>query len=452
MNANFNDYFFYHIYPLGFCGAPKINDISAKPVKRLLKITNWIEHIKNLGVNAVYLGPVFESDKHGYDTIDYYNVDRRLGSNETLKEVTASFHKNGIKVILDGVFNHVSRKFPAFEDLLERNSDSSYKDWFTKIDFSKTSPFNDSFSYEGWDNHFELVKLNLKNDKVKQHLFNAVKMWIEEFGIDGLRLDAADCIDFSFLDELSRFTKNINPDFFLVGEVIHGDYNKWANTQMLDSVTNYECYKGLYSSHNDINYFEIAYSLNRQFGADGIYKNIPLYNFTDNHDVSRIATQLKNITHIYPLHVILFAMPGIPSIYYGSEFGVKGKKFNKSDDELRPAFELSQLYDKHGQDLLNVIRKLAAIRNSSQALKYGNYTQLYINHQQFAFMRNTKDETAIIAVNSSPAQMTLEIEVPFQNGTCYYDVLNPSEKFTISQNKLYINELHSNWGRILLKC
>lgn len=151
-------------------------------------------------------------------------------------------------------------------------------------------------------------------------------MWIEEFQIDGLRLDAANCIAFSFFEQLRTFVKAKRADFFLLGEVIHGDYNRWANAQMLDSTTNYEVYKGLYSSFNSRNFFEIAYSLNRQFGDRGIYRGLPLYQFVDNHDVTRICDQLQDPFDLQALYALLFTIPGIPSIYYGSEWGIHGKK------------------------------------------------------------------------------------------------------------------------------
>ncbi|MCU7500706.1 MAG: alpha-amylase, partial [Ignavibacteria bacterium] len=314
------DSVFYHIYPLGFCGTPKNNDFFSQPVSRLDKIYGWIGHMKSLGVNALYLGPLFESTSHGYDTADYFHVDRRLGTDEQLKNLIAALHQNGIRVILDGVFNHVGRSFWAFRDLRMNMQSSPYSSWFHGLDFSQRSPLGDPFSYEGWNGHYNLVKLNLKNHDTREHLFDAVRMWIDYFEIDGLRLDAADCIDMKFLQDLALVTKHKKKDFWLMGEIIHGDYRRWVNSQTLDSVTNYECYKGLYSSLNDKNYFEIAYSLNRQFGTGGMYRNMPLYAFADNHDVNRIASIIKDPVHIYPLYCLLFTMPGVPSVYYGSEW------------------------------------------------------------------------------------------------------------------------------------
>ena len=238
------DAVFYHIYPLGFCGAPIRNDFNSAPENRLEKINEWIPHLKALGVNVLYLGPVFESTAHGYDTADYFHVDRRFGTNETLAKLIAELHRNGIRVILDGVFNHVGRDFWAFRDLQKNGEDSQFCSWFQGLDFSKRSPFGDAFSYEGWSGCYDLVKLNLHSNEVRDHLFHAIRTWVEAFGIDGLRLDVAECLEPQFLCDLSAFCRSLDPDFWLMGEVIHGDYKKWANPEMLDSVTNYEVYKG----------------------------------------------------------------------------------------------------------------------------------------------------------------------------------------------------------------
>ncbi len=448
MNNWIKDSIFYHIYPLGLCGAEYINSYNSKTNFNLKKIYQWIPYLKELGINAVYLGPLFESISHGYDTTDYFKVDRRLGTNETLKNVIKEFHKNGIKIILDGVFHHTGRDFFAFTDLKRKTKDSMYKNWFVNVDFNKKSYFNDSFSYDGWNGHYSLIKLNLINPEVKKYIFSAIKFWIDEFQIDGLRLDAADYIDFDFLHELSIFCKKISSDFLLLGEVIHDDYRKWVNDEMLDSVTNYECYKGLWSSHNDNNYFEIAYSLNRQFGKNGMYKNLLLYNFADNHDVDRIMTSLKNQAHAFTLYIILFTIPGIPSIYYGSEWGLKGKKGKNNDYDLRPEINISQLnLDSNKHDLYKVIKELIKIRNKFCSLKYGSYRQLYLNHNQFVFLREYNYEKILVALNSENQKVSIEFSIPF-NYSSLFDVLN-NEKIQTAENKQKL-DLYPNWGRIII--
>ena len=445
-----NESIFYHIYPLGFCGAPERNDFASAPVPRLEKVHEWIGHLRELQVNALYLGPVFESTAHGYDTADYFRVDRRLGTNETLVNLVKDLHNNGVKVILDGVFNHVGRDFWAFRDLQQNGERSAYRHWFQGVDFNSRSPFGDSFGYEGWNGNYDLVKLNLHSPEVKDHLFQAIRQWVLEFDIDGLRLDVADCLDHQFMRELSTFCHNLRPDFWLMGEVVHGDYNKWANPTMLDSVTNYENYKGLYSSLADKNYFEIAYSLNRQFGSGGLYRNLNLYNFADNHDVDRVASSLKDPKHLYPLYCLLFTMPGIPSIYYGSEWGLEGKRTPKDDRPLRPALDLSLLRSASPQpNLPSAIAQLARIRLDLPALRYGDYTELYVASQQFAFSRKTDDDIAIVLLNSASTDASFDIPVSLPHGTQLVDLLNPNDEFRVDSGHLRVAKVYPCWGRIL---
>jgi glycosidase len=442
--------FFYHIYPLGFCAAPPTNDFTSAPVPRLEKIHAWLDHIQALGANAFYLGPLFESSSHGYDTTDYYRVDRRLGTNETLSHLSADMHQRGMRLVLDGVFNHTGRNFWAFQDVLAHGERSAYRDWFANLRFGQCSPYNDPFTYEAWNGHYWLVRLNLNNPHVKEHLFGAVELWMREFNIDGLRLDTADCLDFGFMADLAAFCRRIRPDFWLMGEVIHGDYRKWANPHTLDSVTNYEVYKGLYSSLVDRNYFEIAYSLNRQFGQDGIYRDLPLYAFADNHDVNRVASNLANPAYLAPLYGLLFTIPGIPSIYYGSEWGLQGKKTNFSDQALRPTLDLDEI-SRHAPQpgLPGMITRLASIRRRSPALQYGSYRQVWVDHQQFAFLRQAGSEQVITAVNSAETPATLRLDLPqTPSAGRLPDLLSPGEIFQSNNGKIAI-ELPPYSTRIL---
>lgn len=390
----------YHIYPLGFTGAPRYNEKEAAQEHRILKVLEWIPHLKSLGINVVYFGPVFESGSHGYDTWDYYKTDSRLGSKEDFQKVFGVLHQNGIRVILDGVFNHVGRGFFAFEDLQKHLESSAYKDWFCNLNFSWNSPLGDPFSYEDWHGAAELVKLNLRNPAVCDYLLGAVEMWMEELGIDGLRLDAADCVDQEFFRRLRSFTKGRREDFWLMGEIIHGDYRIWANNEMLDSVTNYECWKGIYSSHNDKNYFEIAHSLKRQFGQGGLYENLRLYNFLDNHDVNRIGTLLTKKENLKNVYTLLYLMPGIPSIYYGSEWGIEGRKGQGMDADLplRPELKLEQM-ERKNPELIAHLEELAKVRLNSNAVKKGSYEDILIRNEQFVFARAWEEEQVLTALN-----------------------------------------------------
>ncbi len=441
------DSIFYHVYPLGLCGAPARNDFSALPVERLDALTGWLGHIRELGCNALYLGPVFESTAHGYDTADYWHLDRRLGTDETLRRFVAASHAAGIRVVLDGVFNHVGRDFWAFRDVQANGPGSAYRDWFAGLRFDARSPYGDPFAYEAWNGSFDLVKLNLGNPAVREHLFGAVESWTRDFDIDGLRLDAADVVDLDFQRALASLCRRLKPDFWLLGEVVHGDYRHWANPQTLDSVTNYEVYKGLYSSLVDHNYFEIAYALNRQFGPSGVYRDVPLYDFVDNHDQDRVASRLGDPRLLYPLYLLLLTMPGVPSIYYGSEWGLLGLREPGDDSPVRPALELAAGPSLGVEPALaGVISRLASIRMEQAALRHGEYRPLHVGHEQLAFARETDGQTVVVMLNSSDRPVELAVPAP-HNGE-WHDLLNGGVVQTA--NHLLRAQIPAGWGRLLV--
>lgn len=384
---------FYQIYPLGFCGAPFSND--GIEVNRIKKVIDWIPHIKELELDAIYFSPVFSSDTHGYNTRDYRNIDCRLGNNKDFKEVCDKLHDAGIRVVLDGVFNHVGRGFWAFQDVLKHREASPYKDWFF-VDFNGNSNYNDGLWYEGWEGHYDLVKINLRNEEVVQHLFDCIKGWVNEFDIDGLRLDVAYCLDHGFVRRLHDLCAALKEEFFLIGELLHGDYNQYVNDQMLHSATNYECYKGIFSSFNSMNMFEICHSLLRQFGPENwtLYRGKHLFCFVDNHDVSRISTILTNKNHIPLAYGMLFGMPGIPCVYYGSEWGAKGDKA-EGDPLLRLSYE-----KPIKNDLSEFISKLAKAHKESKALCYGDFSIVVLTNKQCIFQRQYQDERVLVAINA----------------------------------------------------
>lgn len=396
-----NESVFYQIYPLGFCGAPREND--GVYCNRIEKVTSWIPHMQKLGVNAIYFSPVFDSDTHGYNTRDYSKIDCRLGSNEDFAKVCKELHAAGIKVVLDGVFNHVGRGFWAFQDVLKNRESSPYVNWFAKIDFWGNSNYNDGLWYEGWEGNYDLVKLNLWNEDVIQHIFQSIKGWVDEFDIDGLRLDVAYLLPEDFARRLRGFTDTLKPDFYLVGEMLHGDYNRMMNDSMLHSVTNYECYKGLFSSFNSLNLFEIVHSLLRQFGPENwtLYKGKHLLSFVDNHDVSRVASILNDKNHIPLIYTLLFGMPGIPCVYYGSEWGTEAHK-NQGDWELRPSFEAPQW-----NELTEHISKLAKIKANSEALNYGAFYSKALQNKQCVFERISEHERIFVAINAESNPCTM---------------------------------------------
>ncbi len=392
---------FYQIYPIGFCGAPRVND--GITVHRIKRVEEFIPHLKKLGTGAVLFNPVFESDSHGYNTRDLQKIDVRLGTNDDFRLIVQRLHENGIRVLLDGVFNHVGRGFFAFRDVCRNHQDSRYCGWFY-LDFNGDSCFHDGFYYEGWEGCYDLVKLNLSNPEVRAYLFDSVRLWIRDFDIDGLRLDVAYLLDRGFLYDLAGMARSLKEEFFFVGEALFGDYNPLIAEGMLDSVTNYECYKGIYSSLNSRNFFEISYSYNRQFGKDPwcLYRGRHLFSFLDNHDVGRIASVLNDERDLRPAYGLLFSMPGIPCVYYGSEWGLRGRK-EDGDDALRPETKKPEW-----NELTEYISRLSDIRKAENALSDGGYRNLQVTNRQLSFARETGREAiyAFFNIDDQPFEFS----------------------------------------------
>ena len=412
--AWYDEAFFYHIYPLGLCGAPKTNPYGDEE-HRLRELWPWVEHLERLGVTGLYIGPLFESGSHGYDTTDYRRLDRRLGSNADLKDFVRHCHDHGIRVVLDAVFNHSGRDFFAFRDLKERREQSAYKEWYCGVNFWNNNEFGDGFSYDNWGGYNLLAKFNLRNPQVVNYHLETVRYWVSEFDIDGLRLDTADVLDFDFMRALRGLANSVKPEFWLMGEVIHGEYQRWVNPGMLHAVTDYALHKALYSGHNDHNYFEIAHTLNR-FMQNGIDCRT-LYSFVDNHDVERIHTKLNDKRQWLPVHILLFCLPGIPSVYYGSEFGIDGRKTRGgSDDEIRPCLKLNELLSGENP-CLEIIRALGKIYREEKTLARGEYQQLVLTTKQYAFHR----DDILVAVNNDGC--ACEISIPCADGV-YHGALH----------------------------
>ncbi len=407
--AWYDEAIFYHIYPLGLTGAPKQNSYG-EPVHRLNTLLTWISHIKEIGCNAIYIGPLFESVGHGYETTDYKKLDSRLGTNEDLTNIVAECHKQGIRVILDGVFNHTGRDFFAFQDIKHNRENSQYKDWYCNVNFFGNNSFNDGFSYENWGGYDLLAKLNQHNPAVKDYICDVIRFWVREFDVDGIRLDAADVMDFEYMKALRHVANEVKPEFWLMGEVIHGNYSRWANEGTLHSVTNYMLHKALYSAHNDHNYFEVAHTIKYVNGMVG--NNLKLYTFVDNHDVERIYTKLQNKAHFVPVHVLLYTLPGIPSLYYGSEFGIEGRKEHFSDDSLRPALDYEDYKNSVETNFCTkLIATLGKIRQNTPMLVFGDYKELELQTTHFAYARVLDGKSVIITVNNGDNDVFMNLEV-----------------------------------------
>lgn len=438
----YNEAIFYHIYPLGLTGAPKENDYGT-PVHRLNTLLPWIDHIKEIGCTALYIGPLFESVGHGYETTDYKKLDSRLGTNEDLTNFVKACHDKWIRVIFDGVFNHTGRDFFAFKDIQKNRENSPYVNWYCNVNFGGNTEYNDGFSYENWGGYNLLVKLNQRNPEVQNYICDVIRFWVSEFDIDGIRLDAADVLDFDFMRVLRHTADEVKKDFWLMGEVIHGDYSRWVNGQTLHSVTNYALHKALYSGHNDHNYFEIAHTVKYLQNMG----DLDLYNFVDNHDVERIHTKLQNKAHFAPVHVLLYTLPGVPSIYYGSEFGIDGKKEKFSDASLRPALDLKDYADAVTKNPCTaLIAALGKVRQGTPALSYGSYSELALTNRQFAFARDLDGVRVIVTVNNDDSEA--EMNLPTGSADEYVGALT-GKKVRVEYGRIRVS-IAANSGEIWL--
>lgn len=430
----FEDTVFYQLYPLTLCGAPEKNapaDDSADPARtdsgslapadnagnpartasgspspggvphRIRRLGTWAPYLKKLGFGAVYLNPVFESDSHGYDTRDYRRIDRRLGTNEEFAGIVRTYHENGLKVVLDGVFNHVGRGFFAFRDVQEKKWDSPYRNWF-RIDFNGDSPFHDGFWYEGWEGHYELVKLNLDDPGVQNYLMESIDFWFREFDVDGIRLDVAYLLPLWFIAMVKDRIRAHKPDAFLLGEILGDNARRFYDQGHVDAITDYPLYKGLWSALNSFNMFELAHTLKRTYGE--MYRGLRLFSFADNHDVERLATKLADPKDLPLAYALLLTLPGIPCVYYGSEWGAEGRKEHGSDASLRPAYDAPM-----PNGLTETIGKLIALRNRTPELQGGSFRELRLTNRAFAFMRERDGARTLCAVNIDGSPVTLNL-------------------------------------------
>lgn len=447
MSKWYDDSVFYHMYPLGMTGAPRENR-KTEPVHRFEELMLWIPHMRAMGFTAVYIGPLFESSTHGYDTRDYKLVDRRLGDNDDFKRFVRLCHESGIRVVVDGVFNHTGREFFAFRDIQENREVSPYKNWYRGVNFGWGSPLGDSFSYEAWQGHMELPCLNLQEPAVKSYLLEVIRFWTDEFAIDGIRLDCANVLDFQFMRDMRRATEGMKEDFWLMGEVIHGDYARWVNRDTLHSVTNYELHKSIYSGLNDHNFFEIAHNVRR---LEAIGRQ--LYTFLDNHDEDRIASKLKKREHLPLAYLLLMTLPGIPSVYYGGEWAVEGRRTKTSDEALRPRIDIRQITEPEGGDTAEnspgftaYIKSLAHIHRDQAPLHQGIYKELLLTNRQYAFARMGEGCAVITAANSDDGEAFLSVPLPI-NGRNIRDLIT-GDVYQAKNGRIEL-QLKGNHGVVL---
>jgi len=425
----FEDSIIYQIYPLGTPGrvgveegggffgeVPSTNDLTSEPQQRLQELEKFYDHLDSLGVTAIYFSPLFESETHGYDTVDYFKIDRRIGDNESFKIMLDELHKRGIRVILDGVFNHTGRKFHAFQELVdlgEKWETSQYKDWYFLTEGE--SSFGDKFAYRSWEGHEELPELNVENKDVREYLFSVGKFWLE-MGVDGWRLDVAHELPPAFWRDFRTACSEANPEHVLLGEVIHGDYNTWVGPSkgLLHSGTNYQLSKAIWSSLRDKNFWELNTSLQRDLT---LYRDMCLVNFLSNHDVARVATTLEQEPRmVFLAHFMLLTLRGVPCVYYGDEAAVRGRKEDGDASLRNKMFDIDGVWPAGGSDLYIYLKKLIALRAESPPLVCGSQTTLYFSNTEFIFMRQTdRGDTVVVAVNCDKEHAQIEVEMGVLN-------------------------------------
>ncbi|BAM89158.1 alpha amylase catalytic region [Bradyrhizobium oligotrophicum S58] len=325
----------WHVYPLGFVGAEREARARDGVVHRLGHLTSWLDYAVDLGVSGLLLGPIFASSTHGYDTIDYFRVDPRLGDDADFDAFVSAARTRGLRIILDGVFNHVGSDYPAFQRALAGGPGSPEAHWF-KLTWPAARSAGELPDYATFEGHRHLVALNHDDPGVADHVVAVMRHWLSR-GVSGWRLDAAYAVPRAFWSKVLPRVRADFPEAYFVGEVIHGDYAGFVRETGIDAVTQYELWKAIWSSLNDGNLFELAWALKRH---DAMLETFVPQTFIGNHDVTRIASQLHDERHLAHALVVLMTSGGTPSIYAGDEQRFHGIKEHRvgGDDAIRPAF------------------------------------------------------------------------------------------------------------------
>ncbi|MEV4185751.1 alpha-amylase family protein [Streptosporangium canum] len=381
---------FWHVYPLGFADAESAAPTPGTPVRhRLRQLEPWLDYAVNLGCSGLLLGPIFAAETHGYDTVDHFRIDPRLGDDEDFDRLVAAARERGLRIVLDGVFNHVGRGFPAFARATATDPDPRYARWF------RPSGEGGEPDYATFEGHHRLVALNHEEPEVLDHVVRVMDHWLDR-GASGWRLDAAYAVPAGFWRSALARVRPLHPDAWFVGEVIHGDYAEYVRASGLDSVTQYELWKAIWSSLNDGNFFELAWTLERHNSLlDAVP---PPLTFVGNHDVTRLASRLADERHLGHALAVLFTVGGVPSVYYGDEQAFHGVKEEREggDDTIRPAFPgrpdaLSPL----GWPVYRLHQRLIGLRRRHPWLVRAHTTAHHLTNRTVALVSTGADDPGL---------------------------------------------------------
>lgn len=353
---------FWGVFPLGFTGAEDVlDDPQRKPAHRLPRLLGWLDHLVELGCNGLLLNPLFTSMSHGYDTLDYFRIDPRLGDLDDFDALVAACRERGIRVVLDGVFNHVGRDYLGLAEVREQGAEAPAAQLF------RLESGGDQTTVDVFEGEQQLVVLNHQAEAVKQLVRDVMTYWLER-GIDGWRLDAAYAVPPEFWTAVIPSVRERFPESWFLGEMIHGDYVEYAQTAGLDSITQYELWKAVWSSIQNVNFFELEHALGRH--AEFCQGFVP-FTFLDNHDTTRVTSQISDQRHWGHAIVLLMFLPGIPCLYYGDELGLPGVKEERlgGDDAIRPEMpDSADLVTGTDAAVLELYRRLIAFRRRTSWL------------------------------------------------------------------------------------
>jgi glycosidase len=392
----------WHVYPLGFVGAFPAEQPPAPDEHRLGRLVDWLDHAIELGASGVALGPVFASRTHGYDSTDHYRIDPRLGDDSDFDRLIEEAHRRGLRVLLDGVFNHVGTEFPRYREAIE-HGDADAAQWF------RGRPGH----FQTFEGHGELITLNHRNPAVVDYTVDVMTHWLRR-GADGWRLDAAYAVPQSFWAQVLPRVRAEHPDAWFVAEVIHGDYSGFVEGSTADSVTQYELWKATWSSLNDGNFHELDWALQRH---NEFLDTFSPLTFVGNHDVTRIASKLDRSEHVGHALVVLFTTGGVPCIYAGDEFGYRGIKEDRvgGDDAVRPEFPppatglaATGLTDD-ARDVLNLHRHLIGLRRRHPWLHHARTTALRLDNRCYVYESRYGQDALIVALNLDDTAMMLPV-------------------------------------------